>query len=1380
MERHQPSFTKWRLHKQQTIMNRLLQPKNDSVDRQATFETDSTQAHRSRSGGIKRGALALPIVGSENSLKTPPIKERTFESEDPHVPDNKRNKIQKPDLVVGKNGINVKENNKKEKGVKEIVKNEKSEQGDKRDKIDDKQSKQKEILPNEAKTLNKNSKGRKPVTSTKSLPFNFDSEGNTENKISDPSASKNKTKEETRQSKLPEQNSNAPKKLETKEKGVYHQKDDSNDSGSKSSSEKEQVVVKKKETKVNPEAKDIRDKSLNRQSKAEETKSDKNKENQSYSRSKKDTGNKLETISKDDQKTTKDVKAKNVLKQGSDSKSEHSKYQNKSKPIGEKKPPKQKVYENEELSKSKTSVPKSAESDEDTISIDLLQFEGENSHLPPTSTALKDRQLDYNLQIDSFKSVPKDSQSAENGVKKDSKPTETFKSVPKDFESAGNGVKKDSKTALHTEKEDKNTKRVHARNKDKTIAAPSLTEDHTESDTSSVKLKSIQNSSNKSIQNLESEHLSETDTETVTEKNNSINPNKSNSSDTRSITSSTTSECRDSSDSASKHTQEHSVSLSHKGKDSPGKESQYSPSKEEARKERSLSPEKQTQTSDKRPVRLQSPDIDRYENLERSDPYTMEPSKSRQPGAERMTESYESVYAERKTLLDAEVTYKRRIKQLEDELNQFLRTIEDLRAENKALRSRIDDLESKPTLNDHENVSHQSKNTVVIDTEKIGLEARIEDLEKRNKDLEQQRTEFSARVRLSVSEKDSLSETNEELKKKIKDLEKEKEKFEATTSNDKVQKEPENSEVEDLKKVKSELDSLEKECENLRKENEKYKRLENLHSDEIEKLKQQVVDAKVESKKMEVEMEKYRELTTPRAEGVKSPNTEKMELKAQIIGLQTDNQSLNEEIIKLKAEHLGTLKKLHDLEKTATSFQSSVTAVESEKLTEIQTLQNENSKLQTENKTLQEALVQKKTELQELMVVMKDEDKFDTEIKELNDDKLKLTKTIEEKDEENQNLKKEIDELKRRHDEFEKQNKTSQSNIESLAKLNETRKAEIIELQKKLEESKAETEEEKGKLGNLAKAEKDIEEANSRASKLEKDLENERIKNSKLLEEVKAKQEKEIKDLNETHEQESEEWRKRYIELEKENQEEIRLLKLEIERLKAELEKMNSLKSAVKELEEAKTEIMTLQNKYSQVVKDLEERSQVEQRNFELSLKIDVLNKKIKQLEKENKELQVQNDNANDIDSSAKRLAEENKRLREIVDKAHLNTKIEVLERKQKDNETRVKQLEGWVGDLYEEPPREPSTYAGKHRAEKKKKQPFSKAAVPTMSEKTNKRPRSLEEVNIKIEEDKMTHSSTPALPNIFERDKNQQLSFGLGYSQIHKRRLNASIKTKK
>jgi hypothetical protein len=68
---------------------------------------------------------------------------------------------------------------------------------------------------------------------------------------------------------------------------------------------------------------------------------------------------------------------------------------------------------------------------------------------------------------------------------------------------------------------------------------------------------------------------------------------------------------------------------------------------------------------------------------QRSNYRGMEPVAQRKPGSERMTETYEAIYEERRTLLEAEVAYKSRIKQLEDESNQFLKTIDDLRSENK-------------------------------------------------------------------------------------------------------------------------------------------------------------------------------------------------------------------------------------------------------------------------------------------------------------------------------------------------------------------------------------------------------------------------------------------------------------------------------------------------------------------------------------------------------------------------------------------------------------------------------------------------------------------------------------------------------------------------
>lgn len=76
-------------------------------------------------------------------------------------------------------------------------------------------------------------------------------------------------------------------------------------------------------------------------------------------------------------------------------------------------------------------------------------------------------------------------------------------------------------------------------------------------------------------------------------------------------------------------------------------------------------------------------------------------------------------------------------------------------------------------------------------------------------------------------------------------------------------------------------------------------------------------------------------------------------------------------------------------------------------------------------------------------------------------------------------------------------------------------------------------------------------------------------------------------------------------------------------------------------------------------------------------------------MERDQKEWLIKKSQFDDIEASNKRLQEENLTLRtrggaKKVPK-QIDKQIEFLERKQKDAETRVKQLEGWVGNLYDE-----------------------------------------------------------------------------------------------
>ncbi|CAG2192857.1 unnamed protein product [Mytilus edulis] len=356
----------------------------------------------------------------------------------------------------------------------------------------------------------------------------------------------------------------------------------------------------------------------------------------------------------------------------------------------------------------------------------------------------------------------------------------------------------------------------------------------------------------------------------------------------------------------------------------------------------------------------------------------MEPVVQRKPGSERMTESYESIYEERRTLLEAEGAYRKRIKQLEDEMNQFLKTIDDLRSENRALRNRIDSLENS-----------ENSGNKLIESKHDKTEAKIENLEK---------------------ERDKLTSENNDLTSKLTDIQVKYSKVDNDLAKLRLEQ---NSDSSKFDKKFGQLKNDLKTEQSVRKKLEDQNTI--LKTDK-DVLKDEVAALRSLNKNLEAINEEFKNENITTGE---LPNKEKMELKSQIITLQTDNQSLNEENIKLKAEHLKQVKSIHDLEKTAKSFESSVTAVESSKMTEIHDLQNENAKLkseikdlkethadannkikslESENKVLDETLSQKKVELSELMTALKDDDKFDSEIKRLRAENDRLKTECEEKD----------------------------------------------------------------------------------------------------------------------------------------------------------------------------------------------------------------------------------------------------------------------------------------------------------------------------------------------------------------------------------------------
>lgn len=659
-------------------------------------------------------------------------------------------------------------------------------------------------------------------------------------------------------------------------------------------------------------------------------------------------------------------------------------------------------------------------------------------------------------------------------------------------------------------------------------------------------------------------------------------------------------------------------------------------------------------------------------------------------------EPYAQVFAERNTLLNAEYTYRKRIKQLEDEANGFLKAIDELTTENKYLRSRVDSLED---------ASRANGGSETVD-------------------------------RITELEKDKAS-----LENKIKELEK------SSKATDNV--------------------------------------------DEMRELKEQVVK------------------------------------------LQGENQKLNEENTKLNAEKVESKKKLRALEAEKKSLETSVTDVESVKLDKIQDLNKEQrhlnkqlseyktknqglekkvDALEYENKTLSETLAQKKSELNELIGVMKDENKFDNEIKDLKNQILKLNK--EKKESElafnkekrvlNEKLKdvktsletktKDADELKIKLDQVESEHKKMKVEFDPMKKLVESQKKEITQLKEEIERLKQELKERKEAYAKLEceteSASKDLKEAKEQLEQFNKELQ-------KIVSDKESQISKLINQMD-TMREERENERKSS----KDEKEKLASEMEKVERYQENTRRLESdLKNFVEKLDESKL-------KEKQLSLQLEDKgfevSNLEHQVFEMNMKMENYSKRMSELDRQKREMEnekreweVKKDKIDDIESSNKRLLEENKRLRNQIEMSSYASTYRPPERDPVDKPV----VEAWVSEknsqalnqaiyVQNEKQREhrkkkvhlaqqPSSNMQKKRLAFSKSSPVKVSRQQKHEESKPSNPsthRSLEDLR-KVGDNK-TPESEHSLPEL-KQDARLTVGYGglVGYREIHKNRIRAAHK---
>ncbi|KAK3593314.1 hypothetical protein CHS0354_031373 [Potamilus streckersoni] len=745
-------------------------------------------------------------------------------------------------------------------------------------------------------------------------------------------------------------------------------------------------------------------------------------------------------------------------------------------------------------------------------------------------------------------------------------------------------------------------------------------------------------------------------------------------------------------------------------------------------------------------------------------PSKFEHSKSKQPKTKMSTsdppmvdaageirfDSLEVLNEERKTFQKAETAYKNRIKQLEEEANGFLKTIENISSENTLLRRKLDEAETSRVL------------SRVND-----IEVAMEGIEIQGPDDEKERTKSPKSDR---------------------------------------------GKIKDEKEHKQDEDSSKR-----RPTSSAWQANDELHK-------------------------------------------EIRDLKAQLIKLQSDNHSANEENMKLKAEHLQTVKRLYALEKEKASLESSVTAVESEKLSKIQGLENEKTSnddtlkhlrqeneelqkkvdaLEFENKTLSASLAQKKLETEELLGAMKDDHTFDNEIKDLKSEVIKLKN---EKDAIEQKLQAELINVR-------KETIESQSKSSSFSSLIDELKNKLDQLE--IEKSQLNSERDTLQLARATQL-KENETLKEENEKVKRDFEEERTKYEKLKDEANAAK----KDLEDTQ-KELEKFREDHKAMNRDKDERINQLMNELERLKSDHEKereefkkgITNLKEENDRLEKFEKHMNAMEARLKNVVEQLEtsekqrhelenqigesknETSSIEQQAFQLNLTIDNLKKKIAEFDREKKNWLVQQEKFEEIESSNRRLTEENKHLRMKLElEIHRNLRLnprgklkqlpparparteisdpknntfskkndiadesrisEAAEQKEKDTEGRLKELERWVEEVRETKAQR-AVYIGNtstkdERSSKgevgTKKVSFSKSKASqkdsskrTVKSSPLKPSRSMED--LRKNDEPHSARSSPSLPAI---DREVRLTFGLGYRAIHMNKIKAATKVKK
>ncbi|XP_067672133.1 uncharacterized protein [Haliotis asinina] len=465
----------------------------------------------------------------------------------------------------------------------------------------------------------------------------------------------------------------------------------------------------------------------------------------------------------------------------------------------------------------------------------------------------------------------------------------------------------------------------------------------------------------------------------------------------------------------------------------------------------------------------------------------------------------------------------------------------------------------------------------------------------------------------------------------------------------------------------------------LRAEAAYKKRIKQLE-DEAKLFVKDVGNLSEENKTLRARIESLDANKTSHVEEVRKENLQLLQRSEK---LDRENQGLWMDNQKLKTEKTDLENKVHRLTSDIEALQKAFSATESKKNEEIRDLRNQNKKLdsdydnlktlvsdlekkvvdlQSENTALTENLSEKSRELEELTKALQSD-------KEIQND-LKLSQTELERVRKNlNNITKEFEQFQKKFKDLEAEKGKAEETVKEkdgeIFNLKDTlrkRKSANTDLQNQIESLKKEIEKLKAENADLRLLKKDISDMKEKVKSLNDELEKKTEGNKKLKRE---------KSDNKSY----------------------------IEDLKREL--ANAAASAESEAETFREKLTTEQLTMKTMKEEMERKSnyisQLETETFEMNMKFDSLNEKVRELEREQKEWESKRDHVGEIESNNKKLIEENRRIRQMLvernmevtnrksEKTVLTSRLEKMEKKQLDSDLKVKQLQGWVDDIYKE-----------------------------------------------------------------------------------------------